>query len=155
MEGSSAKRRKLSLAVPGLEGYAPFVARCIILSFLFPQLVQPSAISVRCRADRADCAVKEVPLNELNMQVKVLINDRVDVALAVDADGVHVGQDDIPAKVARRLLGPGKILGVSVKTVEQALRAEADGADYLGAGASVLHHIISSSCRVDCVSCTH
>ena len=87
--------------------------------------------------------MEEVPLNKLHMQVKVLINDRVDVALAVDADGVHVGQDDIPATVARRLLGPGKILGVSVKTMEQALRAEADGADYLGAGASVLHQIIN------------
>lgn len=70
------------------------------------------------------------------MQVKVLINDRIDVALAVGADGVHVGQDDIPAAAARRILGPGKVLGVSVKTVEQARQAEADGADYLGAGAS-------------------
>ena len=70
------------------------------------------------------------------MQVKVLINDRIDVALATDADGVHVGQDDIPAAVARRLLGSSKFLGVSVKTVEQALQAEKAGADYLGAGAS-------------------
>ncbi len=70
------------------------------------------------------------------MQVGLIINDRVDVALAVGADGVHVGQDDIPAKAARALLGPHKILGVSVKTVEQAQQAAADGADYLGAGAS-------------------
>ncbi|MDN5347104.1 MAG: thiamine-phosphate pyrophosphorylase [Clostridia bacterium] len=63
-----------------------------------------------------------------------IVNDRLDVALAVDADGVHVGQDDLPAAVARRLLGPGKILGVSVATVEEALRALADGADYLGVG---------------------
>ena len=70
------------------------------------------------------------------MQVGIIINDRVDVALAVGADGVHVGQDDIPAKAARALLGPHMILGVSVKTVEQAQQAAADGADYLGAGAS-------------------
>lgn len=70
------------------------------------------------------------------MQVGLIINDRVDVALAVGAVGVHVGQDDIPAKAARALLGPHKILGVSVKTVEQAQQAAADGADYLGAGAS-------------------
>ena len=68
--------------------------------------------------------------------MKVLINDRIDVALATDADGVHVGQDDIPAAVARRLLGRSKILGVSVKTVDQAQLAETAGADYLGAGAS-------------------
>jgi thiamine-phosphate pyrophosphorylase len=58
----------------------------------------------------------------------------VDIALAVDADGVHVGQDDMPAPLARKLMGPGKIIGVSVDNVEQALQAERDGADYLGAG---------------------
>lgn len=68
--------------------------------------------------------------------MRLVINDRVDVALAVGADGVHVGQDDIPAKLARKLIGPGKILGVSVKTVDQAIKAEQDGADYLGSGAS-------------------
>ena len=67
--------------------------------------------------------------------IPVIVNDRVDVALAAGAAGVHVGQDDLPAAAARRLLGPGPVLGVSVKTVEQALRAQADGADYLGAGA--------------------
>ena len=75
----------------------------------------------------AVCAAQRVP---------VLVNDRVDVALAAGADGAHVGQDDLPAEAARKLLGPGRILGVSVKTVEQAVAAEAAGADYLGAGAS-------------------
>jgi len=64
-----------------------------------------------------------------------IINDRLDVARAADADGVHLGQDDLPAAVARRIWGPEKIIGVSVGNVEEALRAEADGADYLGAGA--------------------
>ena len=76
----------------------------------------------RCRAAAGD----GVPL---------IINDRIDVALAVGADGVHVGQSDISAAVARRLIGPDGILGVSVKTVEEAVAAEAAGADYLGAGA--------------------
>ena len=67
--------------------------------------------------------------------VPLIINDRVDIALAVDADGVHVGQSDIPAAEARRLLGPDKIIGVSARTVEQARKAEVDGADYLGVGA--------------------
>ncbi len=64
----------------------------------------------------------------------LIINDRVDVALAVDADGVHVGQDDLPAAAARRLLGPDKVLGVSVENGAQARQAEADGADYVAIG---------------------
>ena len=71
-------------------------------------------------------------------RVPVIVNDRVDVALAAGAAGVHVGQDDLPAAAARRLLGPHPVLGVSVKTVDQAVQAQADGADYLGAGAGML-----------------
>jgi len=67
--------------------------------------------------------------------VPFIVNDRVDVALAVDADGVHVGQDDMPASLARKLIGRGKIVGVSAENVEQARAAIADGADYLGVGA--------------------
>ncbi len=67
--------------------------------------------------------------------VPLIIDDRVDVALAVDADGVHVGQDDMPAAFARRLIGPGKILGVSAESVKEARTAMAEGADYLGVGA--------------------
>ncbi|XWS62822.1 hypothetical protein CRYUN_Cryun06bG0043600 [Craigia yunnanensis] len=66
--------------------------------------------------------------------VPLLINDRVDVAIACDADGVHVGQSDMPAHVARTLLGPEKIIGVSCKTPEQAQQAWIDGADYIGCG---------------------
>lgn len=65
--------------------------------------------------------------------IPFIVNDRVDVALAVGADGVHVGQNDMPAALARKLIGPGKILGVSVENVAQAQQALADGADYLGA----------------------
>lgn len=64
-----------------------------------------------------------------------IVNDRLDLALAVDADGLHLGQDDLPAETAARLLPEGKILGVSVGTAEQARTALAAGAHYLGAGA--------------------
>ena len=67
--------------------------------------------------------------------VPFVINDNVQVALQSGADGVHVGQGDMQARQVRELLGPGKILGVSAKTVEQALAAQAAGADYLGVGA--------------------
>ncbi len=67
-------------------------------------------------------------------QVPLIIDDRLDIALAADAGGLHVGQDDLPVAVARRILGPGKILGYSVSTVEEAIYGEQNGADYLGAG---------------------
>ena len=67
--------------------------------------------------------------------VPLIINDRVDVALAVDADGVHVGQSDMPCDVTRALVGPDKIVGVSAATIEEAKKAERDGADYIGSGA--------------------
>lgn len=67
--------------------------------------------------------------------VPLLINDRLDIALAVDAAGLHVGQQDLPASLARKLLGPDKILGVSVATLQEALLAAEAGADYLGVGA--------------------
>jgi len=67
-------------------------------------------------------------------EVPLVVNDRLDVALAADADGVHIGREDLPASVVRRILGPGKILGVSAETVEEAVTAEKDGADYLGVG---------------------
>lgn len=66
--------------------------------------------------------------------VALIVNDRVDVTLALDAEGVHVGQEDMPAPLARRLIGPDRILGVSAGTVEEARQAEQDGADYLGVG---------------------
>src|SRR5690554_3705435 len=67
--------------------------------------------------------------------VPLIINDRVDIALAVDAAGAHIGQSDLPAAVVRRMIGAKKILGVSVSSLEEAVRAEKEGADYLGVGA--------------------
>jgi thiamine-phosphate pyrophosphorylase len=66
--------------------------------------------------------------------VSFIVNDRVDLVLALDADGVHVGQDDMPAEIARKLIGPERVLGVSVASVAEARQAERDGADYLGVG---------------------
>lgn len=67
--------------------------------------------------------------------VTFVMNDRVDLAVVLDADGVHLGQDDLPPRLARPLLRPGMILGVSTHSVEQARRAQADGADYVAVGA--------------------
>ena len=80
------------------------------------------------RALKAVCAAHGVPF---------LVNDDVECALAVDADGVHVGQDDMAAQDARALLGPHRIVGVSAQTVSQARSAYAAGADYLGVGALI------------------
>src|SRR5690348_5391817 len=66
--------------------------------------------------------------------VTFIVNDRVDLAVAVGADGVHVGQDDLPARAARPLLRPGMILGMSTHSVTQARAAQADGADYIAVG---------------------
>lgn len=66
--------------------------------------------------------------------IPLIINDRVDIVLAVDADGVHVGEDDLPVDATRRLVGPGKFVGSSAGTVEAARQAIAAGADHLGVG---------------------
>ena len=89
-----------------------------------------------------DCSSRE--FYQLALRVKkiterynapLIINDRVDIALAVGAAGVHVGQGDLPCKVVREIVGPDMIVGVSAATLEEAVRAEEDGADYLGVGA--------------------
>lgn len=67
--------------------------------------------------------------------VPLIINDRVDIALAVDTAGVHIGQSDLPAGIVRQIIGNNKILGVSVSSVAEAVKAKKDGADYLGVGA--------------------
>lgn len=68
-------------------------------------------------------------------QIPLIIDDRLDICLAVDAAGLHIGDDELPVSVARKVLGPEKILGVTAKTVKRALEAETSGADYLGTGA--------------------
>ena len=78
---------------------------------------------------------KEVKEITDSYQVPLIIDDRLDVCLAVDAAGLHIGDDELPVPVARQVLGPDKILGVTAKTVKRALEAEEGGADYLGTGA--------------------
>ena len=68
-------------------------------------------------------------------KIPLIIDDRVDVAMAIDAEGVHVGQSDMPVHIARELMGPDKIIGATTKTVDQAVEAYKQGADYLGVGA--------------------
>ena len=88
-------------------------------------------------ADTLDFYNLALKVKEITTKYKVplIINDRVDIALAIDADGVHVGQSDMPCDVTRRLIGEDKILGVSAATVSEAKKAEKDGADYIGTGA--------------------
>ncbi|RDY27537.1 thiamine phosphate synthase [Romboutsia weinsteinii] len=79
--------------------------------------------------------------------VSFIINDRVDIAMISDADGVHVGQSDIDAKSVRKLIGSDKIVGVSARTLEEAKKAKSDGADYIGIGA-----VFSTSTKLDAKS---
>lgn len=90
---------------------------------------------------RALCREKKIPF---------VINDNVEIALAVDADGVHVGQSDMEAGSARKRLGPDRIIGVSVQTVEQAILAQQRGADYLGVGA-----VFPTGSKADAVEVDH
>ena len=87
--------------------------------------------------DRETFKTEALELKELcrRYSVPLIINDNVELTLEIGADGVHVGQEDLEAGRARALLGPDKILGVSAHSVEEALRAQEAGADYLGAGA--------------------
>ncbi len=96
-----------------------------------------TVIQLRDKAASTRVLVEEgLALRELTRQrgALLIVNDRLDVALAVEADGAHVGQDDMPVELARRLLGPGRILGVSASSRVEAERAIAAGADYLGVG---------------------
>lgn len=88
-------------------------------------------------ADGKEFLEKAKKLRELTKKYNVpfIINDRIDIAMICDADGVHIGQNDIDAISVRKLIGENKIIGVSVRTVEEAKKARIDGADYLGIGA--------------------
>lgn len=79
-------------------------------------------------------------------KVPFIINDDVDVMLEVDADGIHVGQEDLEASIVRQKIGPNKILGVSAETVSEAILAEKMGADYLGVGA-----VFPTSTKLDAI----
>ena len=100
----------------------------------------------KCIEDAIKAGVTMVQLRELTKKYNVsfIIDDRVDIAMLCDADGVHVGQSDIDAKSVRKLMGDDKIIGVSARTVEEAKKAKEDGANYLGIGA-----MFSTSTKLD------
>jgi thiamine-phosphate pyrophosphorylase len=81
---------------------------------------------------------KEIREITLKHDVDFIVNDRIDLAMALDADGVHLGQEDLPLRVARKILGPEKIIGISASNIEEAKAAETGGADYLGVGSIYL-----------------
>jgi len=87
---------------------------------------------------------KEVKAVTDKYNIPFVINDNVDIAVAVDADGAHIGQSDEEVKMAREKLGPDKIIGLSAGTVEQAVKAEQNGADYIGVGA-----VFNTSTKLD------
>jgi len=93
---------------------------------------------------------KEIKELCARFHVPFVINDNVDIAAEIDADGVHVGQSDMEAGDVRKKLGPDKIIGVSAQTVVQALRAQAHGADYLGVGA-----VFPTGSKADAVEVSH
>ncbi|MED1601230.1 thiamine phosphate synthase [Alkalihalophilus marmarensis] len=88
------------------------------------------------KSKKIDVLKKAQVLRELTKKhdVTFIVNDHIDVALAVDADGIHVGQDDLPLAEARKVMGPDKIIGISTHKIEEARAAEAGGADYIGVG---------------------
>lgn len=83
-------------------------------------------------ADTREMYEEALRLREICRDTVFLINDRVDIALASNADGVHLGQSDMPCRAARKLLGPEKIIGITVHNLAEALHAQSIGADYLG-----------------------
>ena len=97
-------------------------------------------------ADGKEFLEKAMKLRELTRKYNVsfIINDRVDIAMRCDADGIHVGQSDIDAVSVRKLIGEDKIIGVSARSVEEAKKAKEDGANYLGIGA-----MFSTSTKLD------
>lgn len=100
-------------------------------------------------ASGRDFLEKALELRQITKKygVRFIINDRVDIAMISDADGVHVGQSDIDAKSVRKLIGSDKIVGVSARTLEEAKKAKSDGADYIGIGA-----VFSTSTKLDAKS---
>ncbi|MET3504745.1 thiamine phosphate synthase [Halalkalibacter oceani] len=87
-------------------------------------------------SSKRDVLQKAKALRELTKKygVPFIVNDHIDVALAVDADGIHLGQDDLPLAEARKIVGPDKIIGISTHQIEEARAAQAEGADYIGVG---------------------
>lgn len=135
--------KSANIAVNDLQLYAVTDSRWLNGAALAEAVKKALAGGVTCVQLRE----KQLPFDEFlrtakeikslcqNYHVPFIVDDNLNIALACDADGLHIGQNDMPAAKARNLLGPDKILGVSAQTVEQAIAACRDGADYLGVGA--------------------
>lgn len=113
------------------------------------EIVKAGATFIQLREKELDYdsfVSEAVKIKKITDQYKIpfVINDNIEVALAVDADGVHVGQSDLNAKEVRKLIGKDMIIGVSAQTVEQALLAQSQGADYIGVGA-----VFTTSTKLD------
>lgn len=94
-----------------------------------------TVVQYRNKSDNSRFLYNEASrLRQICRKIVFIINDRLDIALAVNADGVHLGQEDIPCSVVRRILGRDKIIGVTVRSLSQAEQAVEEGADYLGVG---------------------
>jgi len=130
--------------LPGLD-----LSLCVILDRAFEPALTPEGLAAEVAANGATCiqvrlknedgrAIRDFTERILKVArlagVPVIVNDRLDVALALGADGVHLGQDDLPVADARRLGGRSLIVGASARSVEEALEAGREGADYLGVG---------------------
>ncbi len=113
-----------------LEGLAEAVEQAVLGGCSMVQLRESNITS----ADFYHAA-REIKKITDRYDVPLIINNRADIALAVDAAGIHIGQSDIPASAVRNIVGKGRLVGVSVTSVSEALKAQADGADYLGVGA--------------------
>ena len=109
------------------------------LAWIAERAIQGGADAIQVR-DKTASAVQLINEAERVLRitkaakVPLIINDRVDVAVALEADGVHIGQDDLPVSVARQILGPGRVVGKSTHSLKQALEADQEGADYLAVG---------------------
>lgn len=114
----------------GSDSLAAQVEKAILGGVTFVQLREKSLPIHEFIAE-----AKQVKKITDHYKIPFVINDNIEVALACEADGVHVGQTDMEAGAVRKLLGPGKIIGVSAQSVEEAVLAEKNGADYLGVGA--------------------
>ena len=131
------------LTLPNLEGIGFYLVTDTGLSKKgtvhdVTEAVRAGCLIVQYREKDAPTGVMVREANEISEICRgraiFLVNDRIDVAMAVDADGVHIGQSDMPFGRARRILGPEKIIGLSASTVEEAVEAERLGADYVGLG---------------------
>jgi thiamine-phosphate pyrophosphorylase len=120
----------LDIATVGKRNLGQITRACVVAGATMIQLREPKHTITKQWLSDAQKIKKAIS----DQRVKLIINDRADVAMAINADGIHIGKEDIPLKIARRILGDDKIIGVTVRNVRDALAAQKDGADYISIG---------------------